>query len=69
MEILQHGLSECEREIDRLKEKLRDLTKKLQQEQHYNSKVIPSRHQLVCFFFFLSPSSPGSIEFADTAPT
>ena len=32
MEILQHGLSECEREIDRLKAKLRDLTKKLQQE-------------------------------------
>ena len=32
MEILQHRLSECEREIGRLKEKLRDLTKKLQQE-------------------------------------
>ena len=54
-EILQHRLSECEQEIDRLKEKLRDLTKKLQQEQHYNSKVIPSRHQLVCFSFLPCP--------------
>ena len=67
MEILQHGLSECEREIDRLKEKLRDLTKKLQQEQHYNSKLIPSRHPLGCFSIPTFPFSLTGIAFADTA--
>jgi hypothetical protein len=37
---MQNRLTEREKEIGRLKEKLRDLTKKLQQEQqHYNSKV------------------------------
>ncbi|XP_046645489.1 uncharacterized protein LOC124336002 isoform X6 [Daphnia pulicaria] len=36
---MQNRLTEREKEIGRLKEKLRDLTKKLQQEQqHYNSK-------------------------------
>lgn len=39
MQTLQSRLTEREREIGRLKEKLRDLTKKLQQEQQYNSKV------------------------------
>lgn len=38
MQTLQNRLTEREKEIGRLKEKLRDLTKKLQQEQHYNSK-------------------------------
>ena len=61
MQTLQHRLSEREREIGRLKEKLRDLTKKLQQEQHYNSKVIPSRHQLVCFFFSFLPPPPAAL--------
>lgn len=40
MHSLQGRLTEREREIGRLKEKLRELTKKLQQEQMYNSKVI-----------------------------
>lgn len=39
MQTLQSRLTEREREIGRLKEKLRDLTKKLQQEQQYNIKV------------------------------
>ena len=40
MQTLQQRLTEREREIGRLKEKLRDLTKKLQQQQQlYNSKV------------------------------
>lgn len=39
MQGLTARLSEREREIGRLKEKLRELTKKLQQEQQYNSKV------------------------------
>lgn len=40
MQSLQGRLTEREREIGRLKEKLRDLTKKLRQEQQlYNSKV------------------------------
>ena len=67
MQTLQHRLSEREREIGRLKEKLRDLTKKLQQEQHYNSKLIPSRHPLGCFSIPTFPFSLTGIEFADTA--
>ena len=44
MQTLQQRLTEREREIGRLKEKLRDLTKKLQQQQQlYNSKVCAPR--------------------------
>ena len=57
---MQTRLTEREKEIGRLKEKLRDLTKKLQQEQHYNSKVGNNNNNnfldsFVQFFFFGFP--------------
>lgn len=48
MQTLQNRLTEREKEIGRLKEKLRDLTKKLQQEQHYNSKVNLKKNMFLC---------------------
>jgi uncharacterized coiled-coil protein SlyX len=50
---MQTRLTEREKEIGRLKEKLRDLTKKLQQEQHYNSKVGKTTTTTTIFWILL----------------
>ncbi|KAI9559005.1 hypothetical protein GHT06_015794 [Daphnia sinensis] len=57
MQTLQNRLTEREKEIGRLKEKLRDLTKKLQQEQHYNSKESLQQQQNGAEWTILSQGS------------